>query len=275
MATTVTLLVENTARGRNILAEHGLAWWIEIGGKRVLFDAGQGWVIAHNSDILGIPVWEPDAIVLSHGHYDHVGGLQQILHPSHACPICMHPAALAKKYSGTSPEDARCISLPFLHEHRLEQYCDRIKYATQPSEIVPGLFCTGEIPRVHEFEDTGGSFFLDLDLIQPDPIADDLALYFDTADGIVVILGCAHAGLLNTLAHIKSLTDRPIHTVMGGLHLLNASGERLSKTISALRESGIQELFPCHCTGDAAKQTLLQSLPQMTRHCHAGTRWEF
>jgi 7,8-dihydropterin-6-yl-methyl-4-(beta-D-ribofuranosyl)aminobenzene 5'-phosphate synthase len=129
---------------------------------------------------------------------------------------------------------------------------------------------------VTDFEDTGGSFFLDHACQQPDPLTDDQAIYFDTTQGTVVVLGCAHAGVINTLYYVRQLThDRPVHAVLGGMHLINASSERLQWTIEQLRKLGVERLGPAHCTGTAAVAALWNAFPGQCFDCHAGTRLEF
>jgi len=142
--------------------------------------------------------------------------------------------------------------------------------------VIPGVFLTGEIPRETEFEDVGGPFVLDEAGQWPDPIVDDQALYFDTIDGVVALVGCAHAGLVNTLRHIRRLTDnRPIHAVLGGMHLLVASAERLEATVQALREMNVARLGPAHCTGAAATARLWHEFPQACTTCSVGSSFVF
>jgi 7,8-dihydropterin-6-yl-methyl-4-(beta-D-ribofuranosyl)aminobenzene 5'-phosphate synthase len=112
---------------------------------------------------------------------------------------------------------------------------------------------TGPIPRITTFEDTGGAFFLDLEARKPDPIVDDLAMWFSTAKGLVVVTGCCHSGLVNTIRYIQSLTEGiPLHSVVGGLHLVNASPARLSATCDFLQTCPLNSIIPYHCTGDGA-----------------------
>lgn len=178
MTIRITVILENTANAPKLLAEHGLAYWIERGSEKVLFDAGQGVVLASNA-------------------YKH-------------------------------------------------------------------------------FEDIGGPFFLDRDCGKPDPMSDDQSLFFETNEGTVVLLGCAHSGVINTLRHVRTLTeDRPIHAVLGGMHLVRASSERLSRTIEAFRRLGVERLGPAHCTGAAAIVALWNAFPGQVLPCHVGSRFEF
>jgi 7,8-dihydropterin-6-yl-methyl-4-(beta-D-ribofuranosyl)aminobenzene 5'-phosphate synthase len=135
---------------------------------------------------------------------------------------------------------------------------------------------TGPVPRVTDFEDTGGPFFLDAACQVPDPLLDDQALYFESPKGTVVLLGCAHSGVINTLRYIRQLTGgRPVHAVMGGMHLVSASEQRLNRTIHELREMGIRHLGPAHCTGRTATTALWTSLPEQCFSWHVGTRVMF
>ena len=146
----------------------------------------------------------------------------------------------------------------------------------EPTEIADGLFVTGEIPRVTDFEDTGGPFFLDENCERPDPLIDDQALFFDSPRGTVVILGCAHAGVVNTLRYVRQLTnDKPIHAILGGLHLLWATEERVSQTVEALRALEIEHIGIAHCTGFEASGALLTALPGKCHACIAGSVVEF
>jgi 7,8-dihydropterin-6-yl-methyl-4-(beta-D-ribofuranosyl)aminobenzene 5'-phosphate synthase len=274
---TVTLLVENTARGAGILGEHGLAWWIDTGTHRMLFDTGQGMALLPNAKALGVDLARADSIVLSHGHFDHVGGLEAVLAFARSATLFLHPRAMEKKYSGADPAaGARRISVPFVETEKFRRAERRVIVASEPSEVVPGVWVTGEIPRTNDFEDTGGPFFLDEALQQPDPLLDDQAIYFLTRAGVVVVLGCAHAGVINTLERISQLTGgAAIHTVVGGMHLENASPRRMTATLAALRRLDVQRMSPVHCTGWAATAAIQREFPERCFRCAASTVLRF
>lgn len=255
----ITILVENSVHTRGLKAEHGLTILIEIGGPRVLFDTGQTELLLDNARTLGCPLEDLDAIVLSHGHYDHTGGLAAVSRLSPKARVFLNPSAMRPKYSGSNIGPARDIGMPEAAKQALAAAGKTLVLTFACQEVVEGLFVTGEIPRLTEFEDVGGKFFLDERCQQPDPLVDDQALFVETPEGVVVLLGCAHAGLVNTLLHIEQLTNgKRFHAVIGGMHLLNASAERLNRTIAALSQRDIRLLLPMHCTGRVATCALGQ-----------------
>jgi 7,8-dihydropterin-6-yl-methyl-4-(beta-D-ribofuranosyl)aminobenzene 5'-phosphate synthase len=271
---TVTVVCENTARGAGILGEHGLAWWIEADGQRLLFDLGQGLSLVHNAKKLLCPLTEVDAIALSHGHYDHLGGWSVLPAEAKHSSVFFHPAALQPKFqrraSGVvvTAGDAHAASA-------LEREAGGLVVSSSPTEVIPGIWLTGAIPRLTKYEDTGGDFVLDEAGTRVDMVDDDQSIFFNTSSGIVVILGCAHSGVINTLEHVRGLTGTRIHAVLGGMHLLHASDERMLRTIEALRVIDPDWLGPNHCTGDRATATLRTVFGAKCVECHAGQSFEF
>ena len=268
--------MENSARHNRLLGEHGIAYWIETGSRRVLFDTGQGMALVPNTDRLQIPLDQAEAVVLSHGHYDHTGGVADALRASLKAAVFAHPAAFERKYARDFDGTIRDIGIPESGIEAIRAGDHEIVDTASSTEVADGLFVTGEIPRVTDFEDTGGPFYSDPKCRHPDPLLDDQALYFDSNRGVVVLLGCAHAGVGNTLRRVRQLTgDTPIHAVIGGMHLGNASDERLGKTVDYFRELGTEVVAPAHCTGMAATIALSRAFPARLALCETGTVMEF
>jgi len=269
---TITTLIENTAGRPDLHAEHGLAFWIDTGRHRVLFDTGQSDAVLANARKLGLRLEDADAVVLSHGHYDHTGGLAGVLLLAHKARVFLHPAALSAKYARDTDGRCRAIGMPRPCQVALSEHPVGAAPTERVTEVVAGVFVTGAVPRTNDFEDTGGPFFLDEACTQPDPLLDDQALFIHSPEGLVVLLGCAHAGIVNTLEYIRRVTDRTMHTVLGGTHLVGANEDRLDRTVQALRRLDVRRLGPAHCTGPAATARLWQSLHDRCFSCSGGTQ---
>jgi 7,8-dihydropterin-6-yl-methyl-4-(beta-D-ribofuranosyl)aminobenzene 5'-phosphate synthase len=271
-AVRVTILAEDTAGPRGTIGEHGLAVWIEKDGRALLFDTGQGLALTRNAEILGLDLSRVEAIVISHGHYDHTGGLNDALALSPEAPFFLHPSALDAKYRPVESGQGGEIGIPPLSETGMK----RARIAKGACEVFPGVWTTGEIPRRTAFEDTGGLFYRDASCTAPDPLLDDQALFFEASKGMVVVLGCAHAGVVNTLQHIRRQSQgRRIHAILGGMHLLNASKDRIERTIAVLAGLGMDLICPCHCTGAIAIQALRLSFGDRVQECRTGSRFVF
>jgi 7,8-dihydropterin-6-yl-methyl-4-(beta-D-ribofuranosyl)aminobenzene 5'-phosphate synthase len=188
--------------------------------------------------------------------------------------LFFHPEAMKRRYAG-GEGGVREIGLASVTEAELRKEEARLMWTTSPTEAAPGMWVTGEIPRRTDFEDTGGEFFLDPSCTKRDPIPDDQALWLDTGPGLIVLLGCAHAGVINTLRYIRRLTGRKIRAVIGGMHLIHAPERRLSLTLAALRDMDVRLLAPGHCTGERAVCGLKSGLPDRVSCCSAGMRWTF
>jgi len=272
----LTVLVENTARGRGILAEHGLSCCLRVDGKEILFDTGQGRVLMPNAQACQVDLRNLEAVVLSHGHYDHAGGLEKVLELSPEASVYLHPEALQERFVRNSHGEASPVNSEFLSGGGLEKRAASLVCTREPKEVLPRIWATGEVPRRTDYEDTGGDFFLDAAGTIPDPITDDQSLYFRSDHGIVLILGCAHAGVVNTMRYVAELTgeDR-LHAVIGGMHLLHATPERLKKTYDVFASMKVDLIAPCHCTGIRAIAGFWNRFPAACVEVHAGKSFTF
>ena len=272
----VVVVVENTISRDGLIPEHGMCFWIEIGYTKVIFDTGQGGALLNNARMLGVSLEQAESVVLSHGHYDHTGGLKTVLQLSPNMKVYSHQVVFQPKFACNEYGQSRAIGIPSINEKSVRELAGDVIFTNTPTQIADSLFVTGEIPRVTEFEDTGGPFFLDKGCKRSDSFRDDQALFFETSRGTVVLLGCAHAGVINTLLYIRQLTHgKPIHAVMGGMHLIAASRERMDKTIEYLARINPDLLGPAHCTGSAATVELWEAFSQKCFPCPVGTSIEF
>ena len=271
----LTILVDNNAK-EGLIAEHGYSLWIETHTQILLFDTGNKLALQENARQLGKDLSTVGSLILSHGHYDHTGGVETVLEQSKTAEIYLHQGAFQPRYVKDG-DGARPIRVPGNSARALDRFEEksRVHWATRPLWIDKEIGITGPIPRNNSFEDVGGAFFLDPGCSRPDLIEDDLALWIKTGRGLVVCVGCSHAGIVNTLEAVKAITgEERIHTVVGGMHLLNASGERLSRTVKALNQMDIGCMIPCHCTGDGAVEYLEANLECTVVKGYAGMELE-
>ncbi|MBN1764591.1 MAG: MBL fold metallo-hydrolase [Sedimentisphaerales bacterium] len=257
----VTILVNDIAP-INMIGEHGFSIWIDNGRHGILFDTGQSSLFMSNAHVLGIDLKNLDTVVISHGHYDHTGGLSGLSHYASQTALYIHPEALHSKYVRHYREESRYIgiSMDLALKIKDQSLFKQVVWTEKPTDIYPGFTVTGPIPRQTEYENVCDPFFLDAESIKSDFMPDDQALYFESNDGLVVIVGCAHAGIINTLHYVSQLAHKKqIHTVIGGLHLNSASEERIIHTLAALYDLHVKQICPVHCTGHYAIEKIRQA----------------
>ena len=263
MVLKITTLSENTADALGLLAEWGLSILVETDGTSILVDTGQTISVTHNAEKLGIDLQKVDKIVLSHGHADHTGGLINVLGKiGKTTTVIAHPDVLDAKYSGKQADQRKNVGLPFQLQE-LESLGAKFKLSKKPVKITPDIMTTGEVPMVTDFEQIDPDrFFVKEDTAwRSDELKDDLALIINTRPGLIVILGCGHRGMINTLYHAQKLTGRKeIRMVIGGCHLMNSPVERVYRTIEALKELDVQKIGVSHCTGQEASAIIAQEL---------------
>jgi 7,8-dihydropterin-6-yl-methyl-4-(beta-D-ribofuranosyl)aminobenzene 5'-phosphate synthase len=282
----ISVLVDNAGGAAGLHARWGLSFWIETPQARVLLDCGDSDAFLCNAEQLGIPLETADAFVLSHGHYDHGGGIGRLVEIAPAVPLILHPAALTPRFLLRKNGKAAPIGLPGPSLTALRMALERSVWALAPLEVAPGVWATGPVPRRHPLEEAERTFFLDSACTIPDHVVDDQAVWVETPAGLVVLCGCAHSGVMNTVQYVretvagrvapgpadsgawvgepvrKSGDGLPtVRALLGGLHLLRARNDRLQATADYLEALDLELCAPCHCTGKRARTLLRERLP--------------
>ncbi|MFI5340234.1 MAG: MBL fold metallo-hydrolase [Candidatus Methylomirabilales bacterium] len=274
MATTLTVITENTVPGKaaGLYAEHGFSLFLARPEAKILFDAGPaGLATLNNAPRLGVDLRAADAMALSHGHMDHTGGLAGVLRAiGKRTPIYAHPEVFADRYAKVG-ERITYVGLPFKRE-ALEGMGAAFDLSREFRQIAPGVYLSGEIARRRSFETGDVDLFVKQDgEFRKDPLRDDQSMAVETAEGLALILGCCHAGLINTIDHFQAkLPGRSIHTVIGGTHLDFAPAEQLRETIAVLKGLGVKRMGLSHCTGLRAGARLAQELGDGVVFCTVG-----
>lgn len=273
MAPRITILVENCAgQGTELMGEHGFAALVETGDFTLLFDTGQGKVLIPNMEGMGIDFSRIQSIALSHGHYDHTGGLPAVLEKAGKRPVYVGEAAFEPKCIFLPQRGERMIGMPG-SRGELEGKGADFRITGKPVELHPEVILTGPIPRVTDFEQVEPMLMVEKDGEKvPDQIPEDQAVILRGDDGITVLTGCAHSGVVNTLLYAKEITGAgTVRSLIGGTHLLFASDERIEKTVAALREMQVKVLAPSHCTGFRATAELHRRIGEIMMPANAGS----
>lgn len=257
----LSILVDNQVRG-NLCQEHGFAVWISMGDQRILLDTGAGGALFPNARQLDVDLAQATALVLSHGHYDHSGGIAEFLALNTRAKVFMAAGVELERYSCHPDKPVRYIGMCQPEVDALAALpVERQRVLNAPRLLDNRIGLTGPIPRQTGFEDVGGPFYRDPWQLEADAIADDQALWIETLGGLVIVVGCCHAGLVNTVEYIRSVTgERRVRGIVGGLHLLQAGPARMAQTLQALQAWAPDFVIPCHCTGEAAVTQLRAEL---------------
>jgi 7,8-dihydropterin-6-yl-methyl-4-(beta-D-ribofuranosyl)aminobenzene 5'-phosphate synthase len=233
---TISVLVDNRA-GSQTPSEHGLSYLIEYDGKRILLDTSRSDMFLLNAEILNVSMKNIDMVVLSHGHYDHGDGLSFL---NGGTLIC-HPGCFVKRYRNT---DHSFIGLKTVREELSGKFS--LITSSEHYSISEKIYFLGEIPRLTDFESVTTTFIFEDG--SPDFVMDDSALALIMPEGLFVITGCAHAGIVNTLEHAMKITGiRKLFGIIGGFHL-KENDHQTKETIKYLKKSGIKHILPSHCT---------------------------
>ncbi|ODA40512.1 MBL fold metallo-hydrolase [Desulfosporosinus sp. BG] len=274
----VTILIENTVGAPlGLLSEWGLSMLLDFGDECILFDTGEQGNLLSNARILGHDLRRIDRVILSHGHYDHTGGLLKFLEYRGRVPVYAHPDLFSEHYAlGFKEHENKYIGVPFRKE-QLESAGAEFHWHREPVELNPGLWLSGEIPRETAFERLDNRLVeMKGGQIVQDTLPDDFSLFYKTDQGLVILLGCAHSGLVNIVEHAKRLTgENKIRAIMGGTHLGPATQDQQQQTIDYLKGLDLACLAPNHCTGLAMLSKLAAEFPGVFVWAAAGNTLEF
>jgi 7,8-dihydropterin-6-yl-methyl-4-(beta-D-ribofuranosyl)aminobenzene 5'-phosphate synthase len=258
----ITILCENTVGRRIGAGEHGFSAFIETDHGNYLFDTGNGQSIVANSLAFGKDLKSIKKIFLSHGHYDHTGGLPGVLKLKGEVDVHGHPHLFSDRISIVKERDKetkRFVGLPFKRNF-LESLGAHFLLNPDFVQVESGMFLTGEVPRQTPFEKPDPRLFIETEgKISPDTFPDDQSLILDTEKGLILILGCAHSGMINIVQHvIRHMKKDKFYAIMGGTHLDFLSPEQLEESIHCLRTIQFKMIGVSHCTGMKASFRLHQ-----------------
>ncbi|MCM2263576.1 MAG: MBL fold metallo-hydrolase [Desulfuromonadales bacterium] len=270
----LTIICENTVgRPLPLIGEHGFACLIDSPAGRLLFDTGRGLTLLHNLETLGIDPQSIDAVVLSHGHDDHTGGLLPLLQRTGPRPVFAHPGIFAERFF-VKGEERRSVGLA-VGRAELEAAGARFRYLDECSEIAGGLWFSGCIPRTSPDEAGDPCLVQEVSVggkMMADPFEDDAALAVETSKGLVILLGCAHAGLINSVEHFRrQLGSRPLHAVIGGTHLGPAGEPQFIATLKYLASLETARIGVSHCTGQTRGALLYGRFPEQVFFASVGS----
>ncbi|MCK4767555.1 MAG: MBL fold metallo-hydrolase [Desulfobacula sp.] len=280
MTVRLTTLCDNLAGSVGYVAEWGLSILVQYKDEAVLLDTGGTDSVIRNAIQNGINLNQITRIVLSHGHKDHTGGLRHLLQILDAKrQVILHPEAWASKYASRAEpvgSEMHYIGIPYSKEE-LEHLGAKFTLSREPVWISDEIVVTGEVPLQTSFESIDKNLFVKIEgEYQMDTVPDDQALVVKTSKGLVVILGCAHHGMINTLQHAQKITgEERVHAVVGGTHLFRAGPDQLEQTIAALEEFNVAHIGVSHCTGMPASMALMQHFKDRFFFNHVGKVMEF
>ena len=278
----ITVLIEdsNSSAKPHLKAKHGIAFLIKAkiddNEATIMMDTGPSSdVLLHNVDAMGVNLEDVDVIALSHGHYDHTGGLIEALkRMKKRVPVIGHPTVFEPKLS-IMPH-LRLIGAPF-RVSDVESVGGVPLLAANPVKIADGIATTGEVPRITAFESVRGYWTVHERSFVDDVMLDDQSLVIDVENkGLVVVAGCAHSGIINTIQHAQKITENSrVYAVLGGFHLGNAENKNIQATVDELKKLDPKFIGPCHCTGKKATKKIAETFGDRCHPLHTGDIIEF
>jgi 7,8-dihydropterin-6-yl-methyl-4-(beta-D-ribofuranosyl)aminobenzene 5'-phosphate synthase len=270
MTTIYTLIEDYSGYGTSLLGQHGISFLIDHEGTKILFDTGtDAEPLLHNMEKMHIHPGDIDCIFLSHCHYDHTGGLFDVLKAiGNRIPVIAHPT-LFREHISLTPH-IRSVGMRVTRE-MIDPYA-MLLLTRDPFEITKDVFSTGEITTRKSFETPTLKVYTIQDgAFTRDPLMDDMSLVISTPQGLIVVSGCSHAGIVSILHHALKITgDTVIKAVVGGLHLIDADKKKIAKTIESFRDLQVQEVYIGHCTGFQAEAAFFSEYGETFHKLYSG-----
>eukprot|EP00768_Dysnectes_brevis_P000322 gnl/Dysnectes_brevis/1069_a1192_1895.p1 GENE.gnl/Dysnectes_brevis/1069_a1192_1895~~gnl/Dysnectes_brevis/1069_a1192_1895.p1 ORF type:complete len:283 (-),score=71.27 gnl/Dysnectes_brevis/1069_a1192_1895:357-1205(-) len=254
MSLKLTVVVDNQPGSSGIRDEHGLSMLVEVDGRSILFDTGSTVpVLKHNLEALHVDINQVDSLVLSHGHYDHTGGIRHVLSARPDIPLFIHPAFDRQRCNVRLTGEEHFVSIRVADQKAIQAHREHVRFCSRAVCIHDSPRCrvtiSGAVPRPHR--SSTGRLFLGRpgNLMVPDDVQDDMFLLVEGTTSAALVVGCCHAGIRNTLAHARALSRLPIRLVAGGTHLRHRDRAYLSALMEEMRAGGVQRVYPTHCSG--------------------------
>lgn len=272
----ITILSENTTEQEGLTAEYGLSMWIEADGVSILFDTGMAGAFAANAERLGIDLSKAVHLVLSHGHIDHTSGIALALERSPGVIIHLHPDAVNPKYLMGGNGEPVSIGMPEQSLKAIREKTSRCLFHSSVTRLTEHVYLTGPVPRRTAFEKIVEPFTLDAQGKYPDTVPDDQAMWIETSDGLIILLGCSHAGVVNTVEHIREKSgQKEVRAIIGGMHLMSSDRDTIAATAEAISTWRPGLISPNHCTGEAACSFFKERFKDIYKPSASGTVFTF
>lgn len=268
----ITTIIENSSSAENLAAEHGLSIFIENEDFQVLYDTGASPRFLKNAKGMGIDLTGVDALVLSHGHYDHTGGvISYLTEREKPQKIYLGKNFFEERYA-EKKEGLLDISALIKEETLLKTGIPIQVVKEQPMELAKGIWLLSGFTPDNTMESLSPLMLHCTEKgIETDPFTDEVVIVLKTEKELVMISGCSHIGIVNMCSRVKRLFGQPITTFIGGTHLMEADEERIKYTCERLEKLGVKRLGACHCNGEKAGQYFEKHFQGFFRN-QAGTK---
>lgn len=270
----VKILSDNIANSTEY-AEWGFSAYIEVNNKGYLYDTGQsGKCVIENADHLGIDLKSIEAIILSHGHFDHTNGLEAVLKVTGPKKIYAHPDVFDRKFS-VKKGNPEFIGCKYTKDY-LETLGATFEFHDKFQQIGPSIYMSGTVPITNNIESIPNYFKIKKeDTFIEDDLPDDNALIIEHEKGLIIVTGCAHRGVVNISTYIKEKMQKQIVGIIGGMHLHRANSTHFNFVVNFFKENAIPLIGPIHCTGLERIFELKKILPKPVKLSGCGGIFEF